>query len=155
MIKLSLCIIVILSSTLVGFSYSSMLTKRKSVLEAFILELKKCSTQIRYSSKSLSSVFEDNFMNYSFCDNKPFESQWKDMLEKYHKILNSDDLNVLQEFSKTLGTSDVSGELTNIDMYIEMLKLRVKDAELNISLKGKLYKTLGLSFGLSIAILLI
>lgn len=155
MFKIILCMIVVICSTMVGYSYSMKLQKRKKVLGSFVLELKKCSAQIRYSCRSLSSIFVDNFMNVVFTDEEPFEVQWNEMLKNYQKILDDEDVNILSEFAKILGTSDVTTEITNIDMYVEMLQLRIADADNNILLKGKLYKTLGFSLGLTIAILMI
>ncbi len=155
MLKLILCVTLVLSSTVIGFSYSNRLYQRKKVLESFVLELKNCSTQMRYTSYSLSQIFSDNFMGYKFTDDKPFVLQWADMLNSYTNILSPDDILVLKNFSQTLGTSDTLGEQNHIDMYMELLKANIANAEHDIEQKSKLYKTLGLSLGLVIAILII
>lgn len=155
MIKLILCIVVVLSSTLVGFSFSSRLSSRKSILEAFVIELKNCATQIRYSSGDLSQIFSNNFMSYSFSDSKPFYQQWTDMLSTYSKVLTKKDIEVLTDFAHTLGTCDIAGEINNIELHIEMLNAQITDAQSQITTKSKLYKTLGVSLGLVVAILLI
>lgn len=155
MVKALLCIIVVLSSTYIGFNYSTALYRRKSVLESFELELRNCSTKIRYNSFELSKVFENSFMGYSFDDKRPFSEQWCEMLVSYSKILSEEDIGILTDFSKNVGTYDITGEISNIDMYIELIKAQINEADLNIKSKSKLYKTLGVSFGLAIAILLI
>lgn len=155
MFKLLLCIIFIISSTVVGFSYSNKLYKRKNTLEQFVVALTNCSTQMRYTSHNLSQIFSNCFVEYSFCDSKPFATQWTDMLNGYNNILTCDDISVLSNFSQTLGTSDTIGEQNNIDMYIELLRSNISDAQNDIEQKSKLYKTLGLSFGLVVSILII
>lgn len=155
MFKLLLCILIVLCSTLVGFSYSSKLSARKRLLDSFVLELKNVKTIIRYSSKELHTVFENSFINYKFCDDKPFSEQWNDMLKMYSKILNASDMEILINFGKTLGTSDLSGEISNIEMYIALLYSQISQAQQSIETKSGVYKTLGLSLGLAVAIILI
>lgn len=155
MFKLILCVIIIISSASIGFYYSDSLIKRKIILESFVVELKNCSTIIRYNSSSLSKVFENNFMNYVFNEHRSFSDQWCEMLKLYKNVLKSEDIRILTDFSKNLGTLDLCGEVTNIELYIEMLKSQIKDAESEINVKSKLYKTLGMSFGLAFVILII
>ncbi len=155
MFKLLLCIVFIVSSTVVGFSYSNKLYKRKTTLEEFVIALTNCSTQMRYTSHSLSQIFSHSFVNYSFCDSLPFAPQWTEMLSGYSNILTRDDISVLSNFSQTLGTSDTLGEQNNIEMYIELLRKNIADAQNDIEQKSKLYKTLGLSLGLLVSILII
>ena len=58
-------------------------------------------------------------------------------------------------FAQNLGKADVNGEISHIQMYIDMLNDCVEDAKNNINSKSKLYRTLGVSFGLLISILLL
>lgn len=155
MFKILLCMVVIACSTTVGFSCSSKLYERKKILENFTLLLKNYSTQIRYNSPCLSTVFADNFMNYTFCDDKPFCEQWMQMLKLYSKVLSKDDIRLLSDFSKTVGTADEQSEQKNIEMYTKLLQTNIEKAKDDIAQKSKLYRTLGLSLGLVIAILLI
>ena len=155
MIKMLLCISIVVSSSLVGFHYSNSLFRRKSILEDFLLQIKNCSTKIRYNSGDLCEIFNSSFMGVSFDSEKPFAEQWCEMLEDYSKTLSDEDIKILTDFSKNLGTYDVSGELSNISMYVEMLNSQIEKADYDIKEKSKLYKTLGMSFGLAVAILLI
>lgn len=155
MFKLLLCIVFVATSTVVGFSYSNKLYRRKTTLENFVVLLTNCLTQMRYTSHSLSRIFSDSFIEYEFCESKPFVSQWADMLNNYNNILTRDDISVLTDFSHTLGTLDTMGEQSNIEMYIELLKNQIRDAQNDIEQKSKLYKTLGFSFGLVVCILII
>ncbi len=155
MFKMLLCIVIVTCATLIGFSYSSKLYKRKAVLQNFVLELRKCSTQMRYVSPQLSQIFSDNFMNYNFSDSMPFYSQWTDMLDGYSDVLSKNDIATLNAFAKNLGTTDTIGELNNIELYTEMLEKNIENAQNDIDKKSKLYKTLGLSAGITVSILLI
>lgn len=155
MLKLVLCLVIVVSSTLVGFSFSSKLYKRKQVLSMFVRELNKAGTSIRYSQSSLASIFTKKFDGYIFDDNKDFYMQWKQMLEQYDKTLKYEDIRTLESFSAYLGTNDAEGAVNSIKMYLELLENSIKEAENNIVLKSKLYRTLGLSLGLVVSILLL
>ncbi len=155
MFKLLLCIAIVASSSLLGFSFSNSLYRRKSVLEDFLLQIKNCSTKIRYSSGNLCEIFNNCFIGFRFSPEKPFHEQWSEMLSGYSKILSDEDIKLLTDFSENLGTYDVSGELSNISMYIEMLYEQIEKADSDIKEKSKLYKTLGMTFGLAVAILLV
>ena len=99
MIRLILCIVIVFSSTIGGFYFSSKLSKRKDILLNFELELKNTLTKIRYNQSNLSQLFENNFMGYSFDDSKKFSLQWNEMLNNYKEILTDEDIRVLADFS--------------------------------------------------------
>ncbi len=94
-------------------------------------------------------------MECEFDEEIPFLLQWDKMLEKYTNILNSSDIKILHDFGFTLGTTDVIGEEKNIEMYLLLLNEKIVEANECIQKKSKLYKTLGLSTGLTVSILLL
>ena len=155
MLKFLLLFVVVCSSGLLGFSFSQKLFERKRVLESFYLLIKNSATKIRYTTSPLSVIFSDNFMGYNFVEDIPFASQWKTMLKSYLKLLDIKDIEVLTEFGECIGTSDVTGEMNNIELYLSLLNECVQNAEQDIKNKSRLYKTLGLSLGIVISILLV
>lgn len=110
---------------------------------------------MRYSSSELSALFRDNFMNYKFVDSKPFNIQWVDMLSEYQSILTDGDIQVLRDFAKNLGATDAIGQQENFELYLQMINRCVESAEEDIAKKSKLYKSLGISFGITLSIVLI
>ncbi len=155
MLKPMLCIVIVLSATMTGFYFSNKLYIRKDVLQKFVNELKASVTQIRYSSDNLCDIFSDKFSGFKFCDEQPFLIQWNNLLKNYDSKLNKSDIRLLLSFAQNLGKVDVNGEISHIQMYIDMLTDCVEDAKNNINSKSKLYRTLGVSFGLLISILLL
>ncbi len=155
MFKLILCLLIVCCSTLVGFSYSSKLYSRKRILESFVLELENAKNAVRYSNKNVFELFKNSFFGYLFLCDKPFCVQWNDMLSQFSATLTIKDIEILTKFGEVLGTSDLSGELNNFDMYISLLETQIADSTSVIEVKGKTYKVLGLSAGLVIAIILI
>jgi len=155
LIKTIMLLLVVMCSTLVGFSVSNKLYKRKSILESFLLLIKNSATKIRYTNSTLATIFSDNFMDFNFDEETSFSSQWNEMLNEYNKILKTDDIKILRDFGSKLGTTDVLGEEKNIEMYLELLNEKINDASDCIQKKSKLYKTLGLSAGITVSILLL
>lgn len=69
--------------------------------------------------------------------------------------LNSDDLNVLLSFGKSLGNTDVEGQIKNIRFTIEQLKILESKAEENRKKNETLYRNLGFLGGLALVIIFI
>ena len=155
MFKAAMCILIVICSAIIGCSYSNRLYKRRDILKSFVTQLSRCSTYMRYSSSELSALFRDNFMNYKFVDSKPFNIQWDDMLSEYQSILTDGDIQVLRDFAKNLGATDAIGQQENFELYLQMINRCVESAEEDIAKKSKLYKSLGISFGITLSIVLI
>ncbi len=155
MLKILLCLVVVLSSTVLGFYYSNRLFRRKEILQLFINNLKDAQTRIRYESSNLCEIFSDKFSDFTFDSEKIFLQQWSELLKLYHDTLTKSDIKLLLSFAENLGKTDVNGEISHIQMYVELLSSSVNEAENSINSKSKLYRTFGVSVGLLISILLI
>lgn len=68
--------------------------------------------------------------------------------------LNKEDKAVLTDFGNMLGCSDRNGQVSNINMTIEKLKLQESKAEEKRKKFGSMYRKLGILGGLAIVILL-
>ena len=155
MLKILLCGVIVLSSTVLGLYYSNILFRRKEILQMFINNLKDAQTRIRYESGNLCEVFSDRFVGFTFDSDKMFLPQWIELLKIYDNSLTKNDTKLLISFAENLGKTDVSGEISHIQMYVELLNSSVNEAENSINSKSKLYRTFGVSVGLLISILLI
>ncbi len=82
---------------------------------------------------------------------------WKQALEekKIHTSFTKEDIEVLKGLSKMLGSMDLEGQINNIDLINELLNNQIQEATLEKSKNEKMYKTLGISVGLTIAIILV
>ena len=58
-------------------------------------------------------------------------------------------------FGKVLGATDVEGQVSQILITQNLLETNIKEAEIEKNKNAKLYKTLGTSAGLALAIILI
>ena len=69
--------------------------------------------------------------------------------------LKNDDIAVLEDFGKALGTTDVEGQLNHIELYKNILNSQLKKSKEEYKEKSKLYKVLGFFTGSIIAIMFI
>ncbi len=75
--------------------------------------------------------------------------------EKLHTGFIKEDIEVLKGLSKMLGSMDLEGQINNIDLINELLNNQIQEATLEKNKNEKMYKTLGISVGLTIAIILV
>ena len=58
-------------------------------------------------------------------------------------------------FAENAGKTDADGEISHIEMYVQLLNTCINDAENSIITKSKLYRTFGVSIGLIVSIMLL
>ena len=63
------------------------------------------------------------------------------------------DIELLLDLGKGLGISDLEGQLSHLKLNSELTKLRLEEARECKVKKGKLYQMLGLSLGITTALL--
>ena len=56
---------------------------------------------------------------------------------------------------KLLGKTDIEGQLSEIELGLELINKQIKDAEIEKNKNSKLYKTMGVILGIGISIILI
>lgn len=155
MLKLVLCITVVSASLAVGLFYSSRLSRRVAVLSELIIELEEVSAKMKYTSDPLAKLFGNNASGYRFDAKKPFDLQFAEMIHQYNDALTTEDVRLLEELGRDLGTSDVDSQQRLIRLHITVLTKQRDRAQTDVTNKGKLYRILPLSVGIAAAILLI
>ena len=71
------------------------------------------------------------------------------------KLLKDDDKAVIFAYAENLNKEDLGGQIANVSLLIENLRLRIKDAEEEYASKSRLYKSGGLLTGLGFIILIL
>ncbi len=155
MLKSVLCITIIIASLAVGLYYSSRLSQRVSVLSDMISLLEEVNAKIKYTAAPLAELFENNFTGFRFEVNQPFERQFSELVHRYNDVLTTEDLRLLDELGRDLGTSDVDSQQRLIRLSITVLTQQRDQAQTEVTNKGKLYRILPLSAGIAAAILLL
>lgn len=163
-------VMIVIVCTAAGMLKSLTLSKRVSELEAFISALGFISTEIRFFatpadvilSKLSSQEIFSKLKIFGFCGDflsktHEFKLSWEKALErsKPYLSLNKDDLEAIQNFGTTFGTTDADGEIANCERYIHSLKQRLDSARNEKAKRSRMYLSLGLLTGILIAAIFI
>lgn len=83
-----------------------------------------------------------------------FREVWYEALE-LQKNLPEDARRILSEFGAVIGQSDIEGQLVSIDALSENASILEKKYSGIYSQKGRLYRSVGMLFGIMVGILII
>lgn len=160
-LKIYGAVLVVIAFFLIGFLFSEKLRLRKEYLLVFVDFLTNLSTGIRYDGQDIYSLVEkcgnNKMLGFNFNTNTSFSVSWKDYVNNLPKGygLTYEDYSLLIDFGFKLGSTDVQGEVTHIDLYKNLIMKQLKKAEKDYAEKSKLYKTLGFFCGALIALFII
>ncbi|HEY8348579.1 MAG TPA: stage III sporulation protein SpoIIIAB [Clostridiales bacterium] len=164
-------IIVLLSSSFLGYIMSRDCSKRPQQLRSLQNLLQMFENQISYSSDVLAEAFErisraggetgiffrttvDLLKNGSAAN---ASEAWEKAVKKCigRTALKREDEQILLSFGKSLGSTDLEGQIKNIRLALGQLALQVEKAEENRKKNESMYKSLGILGGLALVIILI
>ncbi|HEX9061137.1 MAG TPA: stage III sporulation protein SpoIIIAB [Clostridia bacterium] len=165
-------VLIILASCLIGYAFSRDFARRPQELRALQRLLQIFETEISFLSIIIPDAFEkigacnDNAVADFFIetarilktDNSLTAGQaWEKAVgEKSAKSsLDNEDINIVLSFGKLLGGSDLEGQIKNIRLTMEKLKIQEEKAEEKRLKNESMCKSLGLLGGLALAIILI
>ena len=80
---------------------------------------------------------------------------WENALEEVSNNLSKEDITVLKNLGKLLGETDVEGQINQIEVVNQFLNSQLENANEERRKNEKMYRTLGIVTGLTIAIILI
>ncbi len=170
--KLIGSLLVIISSSLIGYLYGIKYSKRLSNLIYLQQCIKLLETEVLYGATPLpdalknvykkgngktSFIFEEirqNLLNHK--DKSLYEcfTETTDILkEKLH--FKKEDIEVFMTLGQTLGTSDRKDHEKNFRMVITQLKALENEARIEKEKNEKMYKSLGVLTGIAIVIILL
>ena len=172
MIKIIGCAVILGASTTAGFIYSERLKYRVLQLNEVQRAVHQLQNEITYIHALLPDAFRSvankskepikelfNKTSELLSDNE-YENVYEAMncainLVRNRLHLNSDDINVILDLSKTLGESDIEGQNSIFTLTIANLKKQIKISEEFMHKNIKMYRYLGFSFGAMLVIVLI
>lgn len=170
--KLIGSIMILGGSAFIGHILSRNLHRRPQELRELQMMLQVFENEIRYLSSVLSDAFERVYSSSNShvgmlfkhtvqllgnSDGLNASEAWEQSVSSLINMtsLNREDRAVLLNFGKMLGNSDREGQLKNIRLTLEQLKLQEKKAEESRDRNGPMYKRLGVLAGAAIVIILI
>ncbi len=141
--------------SLFGAYQSFKLKKRKDNLNTILLFLNRMGTSIRYRN-------DDLFLLVSKCVDdvllplKNVNSSLDDYSEEIRKLpLNREDKALLQKFFSQLGSTDIDGQISHINLYTEFFNELYEKSKKDIESKSKLFLMSGIFAGLAFVVMFI
>jgi len=172
LLKIAGSLITIISAAMIGYIYSRECSKRPQQLRTLQGLLNMLENEISFMSNVLVSSFEricsgsDDVVTVFFRDtarilrekngmnaSEAWEESIRGNIEQ--TALNKEDTEILISFGKMLGNSDTEGQIGNIRLALEQLKLQEKKAEEVKAKNAAMYRSLGLLGGIAIVIILL
>lgn len=159
--KLSGACLVLLCCTLSGFYFSLRLRTRLNFLYSVTEFLTRLQTNIRYFGDDVFMLIQISapmaLAPYFKESNLPFNIYWQKAAEELSKSFNltREDYKSLVEFGRLLGTTDVEGQLSHIEIYKALFSAERDSFEKDCKIKSRLYKTLGFFAGAVLVLFII
>ena len=161
--------LLMIAFVLVGRMFSMRIKERVRTLEKFRLMLRLMQTEIEYVNmptyemlknaserEELSDLFFINDCLMLLDNGVAFDESWCKSVQKTKPPeLESDDLQLMLSFGKSLGTTDREGQLSLCGMYEEMVIEKINQARVKAKTHASLYSKLGIICGVAIVIILI
>ena len=168
-IKYILIFFILIISYMIGNLYSKRYVNRVSELEKMKNMLNVFKAKIKFTGLTIQEIFnqlyEDNQDNMGeifklaneYMNDKNAKEAWEKALEnsKNDNYLSTEDIIALKSLGKMLGNTDIEGQVSQIELSENLLDEKIAEAQEAKKKNTKLYKTLGISTGLAIAIILI
>jgi len=162
--------IVIMASSILGFALARDCSRRPNELRTLQAMLQMLENEIAFLSNLLSVAFSNisnsnknpvadifsSTVNNLKASNMNASEAWTLAVKevKYKISLNNEDREILINFGKMLGNSDSEGQIKNIRLTLNQLKLQEQKAEVNKNKNETMYKTLGVLGGIALVIML-
>ncbi len=171
--KIILCGVFILGGTWTGMFYAGRLTRRKRVLGELVRGLQLFENEIYYTREHLEKAAARigragdgdaaGFFAY-FADMLRERGEagagyvWEEAARGYFREgdpLTAKDIDALSYMGRRLGSTDVKGQIENVERTVKELSIRLADADSMEAQKGRVYRTAGIAGGILCAVLVI
>lgn len=170
MIKLTGCLLLIMSTCLMGHMKASAYKARCRELEDIIESVKLLEIEITYRKEALAKAFR-KISTVRHCwfsnvlrecsteleDGHSLEDSWKIAIGRCREAspLEEGDIGIIEDLVHGLGKSDSDGQQKIIEPALIRLRSASKEAYISEQKMGKMYKALGAASGIVIAILIL
>lgn len=162
---LIMCEIIVICSYL-GILKSKSYELRCCELKSINGALNMFKSKIEFTYEPIKDIFEEIsnviyknksniFMNtINELKNKNITEAWYEGINKTKNYLNTEDKETLKMMGKLLGKTEKNGQISEIDLTMNLLERQIEKAEIEKNKNSKLYKTLGAVMGIGIVIML-
>ena len=168
-IKFIILITIFAGSTSIGFLMSKKYKNRVIELREFKNAINTLETKIKFTYEPIPEIFKQISENLQNNISKIFEraskyigdcttkQAWNKAIEeiKPNLSLNNEDIKIMQDLGNLLGKTDVSGQISEIEVTSSFIDTQIIKAEDERKKNEKMYRNLGTIVGLAIVIILI
>lgn len=167
MIRITGILLIFLTSTVIGIFLSNNIKNKRERLIKERKMLEEISIMIRFNSFTLKEIIHELEHAELFCDfkflkilkitlEKPisFPEAWEQAIKK-DDIISESEKKLLTELGYNLGTTDIDGQLSTLNIYKIRLDEMIEEESEKYRVKGKMYRSLGIMFGAMIGILIV
>lgn len=155
---------IIMICSYLGFLKSKTFENRVLELSKFQNALVMFESKLKFTYEPIKSIFEEiskviyknenNVFFYTSKEERNIYNAWCIGIDK-NDFFNDEDKNVTKMMGKLLGKTDIDGQLSEIELGLELINKQIKAAEIEKNKNSKLYKTMGVILGIGISIILI
>jgi len=165
--KVFLIIMIIIASSVIGILFSKKYANREKEIKEMKSALNMFATKIKFTYEPIPTVFLEisqkiggNIGNIFYQAANRMKEQtagdaWQDAIKEVKTNLNKEDTDILKNLGRLLGQTDLDGQIVEIDVVNNFLISQLENAEEERKKYEKMYRTLGIVTGLTIAIILI
>lgn len=166
-IKYLILLLIFVSSTYIGILVSKKYKNRVRELKQMKNALAIFATQINFTYEPIPEIFIDiskkinsNMGEIFKIASKKMEEEaagiaWKEAIEENNTNLNKEDKDILKNLGNLLGKVDIDGQIKEIELVNNFIDNQIEKAEQEKRKNEKMYKTLGITIGLAMVIILI
>ena len=168
-IKWTSLVLIFALVTLLGNIISKKYKNRVKELKELKVTLNIIETKIKFTQQPLTEIFKEIANNEK--NNKSvniiFKEASQNMEESFGQVwgnaisksrtklsLTDEDINIIEGMGKTLGTTDIEGQVKEIEIIKEFIDNQIEKAEEERKKNEKMYKMLGGIAGIGIVIIL-
>lgn len=165
--RLFILAMIIVTSSIIGILFSKKYANRENEIKEMKNALNMFATKIKFTYEPIPNVFMEiankikgnigNIFDRAASRMKEISAgeAWVQALTESKNNLSKEDIAVIQNLSRMLGQTDLEGQLSEIEIVNEFLTNQLENATEERKKNEKMYRTLGLVAGLTIAIILI
>lgn len=165
--KMILLISIVVASSIIGILFSKKYSKREKELKDMKSALNMFATKIKFTYEPIPNLFLEISNKIGGNIGKIFErasirmreenagEAWDNSFLDVPNNLLEEDITILKNLGRLLGQTDLEGQISEIEVVNEFLTSQLENAKSEKLKNEKMYRTLGIISGLTIAIILI
>ena len=166
-IKVFIFAMIIGTSSAIGLMLAKKYTNRELELKEIKNALNMFATKIKFTYEPIPNLFMEIANKLGGNIGAIFQraaikmkeetagDAWNNALEEVNHNLTKEDVTVLKNLSRLLGQTDLEGQISEIEVVNQFLTSQLENAGEERRKNEKMYRTLGVVTGLTIAIILI